>query len=66
MKKITAILTQRSGDYHISVKGNTGIWDCGKTLKEAIKQFKLTAKTFNLEMECLEIDIDSITEITWL
>ena len=62
MKKITAILTQRTADYHVSVKGNTGIWDCGKTLKEAIKQFKLTAKSFGFEMECLEVDISSIVD----
>jgi hypothetical protein len=65
MIPITAILTQRNGDYHISVKGKTDIWDCGKTLKQAVDAFKRTIKTHNLEMESLEVDINSITEITW-
>lgn len=65
MKKITAILTQRSDDYYISVKGIFGIWDCGTTLKKAIDSFKRLLKTHNYEMETLEVNIDTITEITW-
>ncbi len=65
MKKITAILIQRSGDYHISVVDNSGVWDSGKTLKQAIDAFKRTAKTFGFELGTLKIDIDTITEITW-
>lgn len=65
MIKTTAILRQRSGDYHISVKGNPGIWSCGKSLHVAIEAFKRTLKTFNFELETLEVDINSITEITW-
>lgn len=65
LSKITAILTQRSGDYHISVKGRLGIWDCGHTLKKAIDNFKSTLKTHDCEMETLEINVGTITEITW-
>ena len=65
MKKVTAILTQRSGDYHICIKNKPGIWDCGKTLKQAIDAFKRTAKTFGFELETLKIDVNTITEITW-
>lgn len=65
MKKITAILVQRSDDYHIFVKGRIGIWDCGRTLKRAIDNFKSTLKSYDREMETLEVNIDTITEITW-
>ncbi len=65
MTKMIAILTQRSGDYHISVKGRPGIWDCGHTLKQAIDNFKSTLKSHDREMETLEIDVNTITEITW-
>jgi len=65
MKKITAILTQRSDDYHISVKGMLGIWDSGKTLKKAIDNFKRLLVTNDYEMETLEVNVNSITEITW-
>ena len=66
LKPITAIFKQRSGDYHISVKDNSAIWDCGKTPKQAIDNFKRTAKSHNLEMVELGIDIKSITDITWI
>ena len=65
MKKVTAILNQRGNDYHIYVEDNTEIWDCGKTLKQAIENFKRTAKSHNREMERLEVDINTITEIAW-
>ena len=62
MKKITAILKQRGDDYHICEKGRPEIWSAGKTLKQAIICFKRTLKTFNKEMETLEVDINSIRE----
>lgn len=65
MIKVTAIFRQRGSDYHISAKDNPAIWDCGKTPKKAIDAFKRTAKSHNLEMGTLEINIRSITEITW-
>lgn len=64
MEKITAILRQRGADYHISVVNQPAIWDCGKTLKKAIDNFKKTAESHDLEMQVLKIDVNTITETT--
>lgn len=66
MKTITAILKQRNDDYHISVENHPEIWDCGKTLKQAIDAFKRTIKTCNLKVGDLKVNIGTITEITWI
>lgn len=65
MKKVKAILKQRNDDYIITMIDNPAIWDCGKTLKSVIDAFKRTAKSHGFELETLEVNVDTITNITW-
>lgn len=58
-QKVNAVLIQRYDDYHISLKNNTGIWDRGKTVTQAIKQFKKLLSSFDMELGRLEVLYDT-------
>lgn len=45
------VVTRRSDDFHACIEGNPGIWDCGKTITEAIGNLIRThPEKFNLSL----------------
>ena len=47
MKKI--VVTKRNDDFHACLAGHSEIWDCGKTVSEAVGKLLLThSDTFDL------------------
>ena len=58
-----AIITARLADWHICFEGRKGIWACGKTPEEAIREFKRTAASHDLPTEFeVEYDTDRHTQ----
>lgn len=60
-----AIISARLADWHICFKGRKGVWACGKTPDEAIREFKRTAASHDLptDFECEYADDARTQEI---
>ncbi len=41
LPRLALVVTKRPHDYHCALAGNSAVWDCGKTVQEAVGAWAL-------------------------